>query len=119
MEIKDLNQHDQSVLVALYHKIILSDRQATPEELQHLDALVTELGEENYNTLVAQIDEKWGDSRTATEAFLLSVEKQEARDLIYGAILEVALEDGIDGGENELLEWLKENWYIKVEFLGE
>jgi len=118
MEIKDLNSNDQAVLVALFHKMVLSDRVATPEEMDHLDSIVEAIGEETYNDLSERVDELWGEG-PATKAFLLSVSSQEARELIYGTILEVAIEDGVDGPEGELLDWLQENWYIQVEFVEE
>ena len=106
MNIENLNDNDRLVLVALMEKIILADRKASREEMEHLVRLIDALGQDTYSLLMMQVEDNWGD-RPQTEAFLGSVTNQDARELIYETIFSVAVEDGLDPGEIELLDWLR------------
>ena len=54
--------------------------------------------------------------RQALRAFLASIERQEARELIYGTLIEAAITDTVEGRESELLEWLAKEWKIEVTY---
>ena len=47
--------------------------------------------------------------------FLRGVGRQDARELIFGTLLESAGEGALDGGETDLLDWLSKTWNIKIE----
>jgi hypothetical protein len=45
--------------------------------------------------------------------------RQDARELIYGQVLETAVENGVDALEAELLDWLAKTWGVRVQVLDE
>jgi hypothetical protein len=46
--------------------------------------------------------------------FLESIQRPEARDLIYGFFLTEAAGEALRGRESELVDWLAEVWKIDV-----
>jgi uncharacterized tellurite resistance protein B-like protein len=118
MEINSLSREELIVFVTLVEKIVMADRKASNEEIVHLDKIVSEIGEELYKEMIKEAEGKWA-SGEETKKFLKTVTNQESRDLIYGTILEIAIEDGLNTSEIELLTWLEENWEIKVEIIKE
>src|SRR5262249_37653589 len=53
------------------------------------------------------------------QAFLPSIVRQDARDLIYGTALDTAIEDSVDLFESQLLDWLAKLWNVRVELDGD
>ena len=115
MELEELNHDERLALVALLELVIASDREVAREELALIKRVMRELGADTYRALVAEADERFPND-DAAKAFLLTVERQEARELIYELALEAAMVHGILGHESELLTWLKRKWNILVRF---
>ena len=44
-----------------------------------------------------------------------TIGRQEARDLIFGTMLESAGEGALDSAETGLLDWLAQTWNVKIE----
>lgn len=114
MELKDLNNDEQQALLALLSGIIRADGQATESEAVEVAHVVDALGEKTYREQLAAAEERYGNPNDL-KAFLKTIERQEARNLIYGTLLETALGDTLAEGEIEILDWLREAWNIKVE----
>lgn len=117
MELRDLDREERIALVGLVEFIGESNPEVTDEESSRIDAIVAELGEETYRTLVAQADERLTDEDSLRE-LLQKVARQDARELIYGAALELAVGDTIRPSASALLDWLAEEWGIAVRFDG-
>jgi hypothetical protein len=49
----------------------------------------------------------------------LCIDRQEARELIYGRVLKAAVGDAVDALEAELLDWLAKTWQVRVQVLDE
>jgi hypothetical protein len=109
MELSELNQDEQIALAGL------ASGHVTPEEEGEIDAIVEAIGEEKYRAAVDAVDQRFGDEK-ALRAFLASIERQEARELIYGSLIEAAITDTVEGRESELLEWLAKEWKIEVTY---
>jgi hypothetical protein len=111
MELRDLN-HDQRLgLVALIEATVQADRRASEEEGDMLAEVIEELGDDAYRSIADEVDRRFG-SETALKGFLEKLDGEEARELIYGTVLEMAMSDVVSGHESPLLGWLATTWQL-------
>ena len=75
--------------------------------------VIDALGEEAYQKHMDTFEERFPDE-ASFQKFLKTITRQEARELIYGTILDGAAADAIEGGESELLSWLATAWDLEV-----
>jgi uncharacterized tellurite resistance protein B-like protein len=115
MELKELNDDERLALVALLEMVMASDATVTREELSQLKHVVRALGAAAYRAIAAEVDARFHDDDQA-KAFLLTITRQSARELIYETALEAAMVDVARGREAELLTWLAEQWKLPVRF---
>jgi hypothetical protein len=101
MEVTDLTHDERFALVALLELVVESV-----------------LGAEEYDRLADEANQRFTDE-DALKAFVLCVRRQDARELIYGQVLEAAVENGVDKLEAELLDWLAKTWGVRVQILDE
>ena len=118
MELRDLDLDEQLALLGLVQFIGESNHQVTEEESESIAEIVKALGAAHYRKIADEADDRFADE-AALRAFLKGVGRPEARELIYGAALEVALADTMAQGESELLEWLANAWDIEVSVADE
>ena len=118
MELRDLSHEERLALVALLEVVLESDRAVSDGEVADIDQVVGELGREEYERLVVEVDQRFP-TEDELKAFLPSITRQDARELIYGTVLDTAIEDAVDPRESELLEWLAALWNVRVQFEGE
>ena len=114
MEISELNQDERTALVGLMKLIVMSDGNVTEDELEHVETLVDAFGEGEYQRTLEAFEKRFTDEKSFRE-FLGKVGREEAREVIFGTVLEGAGEGGLDGTEADLLEWLSKAWNIKIE----
>jgi hypothetical protein len=114
MEISDMNQDERTALVGLMKLIVMSDGNVSEEELEHVETLVDAFGEGEYQRSLDAFEKRFLDE-ASFRAFLQKVGRQEARELIFGTVLEGAGEGALEGAEAELLDWLSSTWNIKIE----
>ena len=115
MELGELNEDERIALVALLEMVVASDRDVTLEDLTQIKHVIHTLGENAYRAAVTEADQRFTDD-DAARAFLLTIERQEARELIYETALEAAMADSIGPKESDLLTWLAERWNVPVRF---
>ena len=85
------------------------------EEVEDLRDIVEQLGEDTYQSLLTEVEERFS-SEDDVRRFLATISRQDARELIYGTIMEMALSDSIDCAESEVLAWLAHAWNVEVRF---
>ena len=117
MELRDLTHEERIALVGVIEMVLESDAMVSPEEQGVLGTIDEALGAGAYRRLADEIDRRFRDEE-AVRAFLPSIGRQEARDLIYATALEAAIPEAIDPHESKLLEWLATIWNVSVQ-LGE
>lgn len=117
MELRDLDHDEQLALLGLVQFIGESNHDVTDEESDSIAGIVKALGAAHYRKLAAEADERFADEE-ALRDFLADVGRPEAREIIYGQVLEIALGDTMQAGESDLLEWLAEEWGIDVQIEG-
>jgi hypothetical protein len=114
MELADLNQDERTALVGLMKLVVMSDGNVTEDELEHVEVLVDAFGEEGYQRTLEAFEKRFTDE-TSFRNFLRGVGREEAREVIFGTVLEGAGEGALDGNEADLLDWLSKAWNIKIE----
>jgi hypothetical protein len=115
MELSDLTHDERLALVTLVETVIASDAEVSEDEASHIARLAAVFGDENYRALAEEADERFEDE-AALKRFLTALLRPEARELIYGTVLDAALPDVIDRHESSLLGWLASEWGITVQF---
>jgi hypothetical protein len=118
MELRDLNQDERTALVGLMKLIVMSDGDVSEEELEHIEELVEAFGEGEYERTLDLFEKRFADE-DSFKAFLRTIGRQEARELIFGQILEGAGEGAVEGDEADLLDWLSKTWNVKIEIQDE
>ena len=98
--------------MALSRAVARADGAVTPLEGQAIAVMAAELGEATYRKLFAKAAESFRDE-AALKKFLASIERPEARALIYESVLAVAAADAISAEEESLMGWLQETWEIQ------
>jgi hypothetical protein len=117
MELRDLSHEERLALVALLEVVLESDRAVSDGEVADIDQVVGELGREEYERLVVEVDQRFP-TEDELKAFLPSITRQDARELIYGTVLDTAIEDAVDARESAMLDWLAALWNVRVEVQG-
>jgi hypothetical protein len=114
MELKDLNGDERTALVGLVRAVVMADSQVSDDELEEVEDIVDAFGEEGYQAALDAFEGRFADEE-AFRKFLGGIVRQDARELIYGTVLQGAAADAIEGGESELLSWLAEAWKIELQ----
>jgi formylmethanofuran:tetrahydromethanopterin formyltransferase len=112
MQLMDLLPEESLALVALSRAIARADGTITPLEGRAIAMMAAELGEATYRGLFAKAAASFADE-AALRGFLESIERPEARALIYETILALASADSISAEEEPLMAWLQEAWKIQ------
>jgi hypothetical protein len=113
MELKDLNGDERTALVGLMREVVLADSNLSDDEIDEVADIVGAFGEEGYQAALDAFEAQFSDEESFRR-FLAGIKRQEARELIYGTVLQGAAADAIEGGESELLSWLADVWKIEV-----
>ncbi len=117
MELADLNQDERVALVALIKSVALADRAVSDEEQDSLADVVDELGEDSYRAAMDTSDAKFA-SEADLKTFLHTITRQEAREIIYGTVFDLALSDSVASDESPLLDWVAKTWKVEATFEG-
>lgn len=112
MHLIDLSPEESLALVALSRAIARADGAITPLEGRAIAVIAAEIGEATYRKLFAKAAESFPDQATLKH-FLSSIERPEARSLVYESILALASADSISTEEEPLMLWLHETWKIE------
>ena len=112
MHLNDLLPDESLALVALTRAVARADGAVTQLEGEAIAIMAAELGEATYRRLFAKAAEAFPDEG-ALKTFLVSIERAEARALIYESVLAVAAADAISEEEEGLMGWLQEAWEIE------
>jgi Tellurite resistance protein TerB len=114
MDLPDLNQDERTALVGLMKLIVMSDGEVSEDELEHVETLVAAFGDDGYQRTLDAFEARFQDE-AGFKKFLQGIGRQDARDLIFGTVLEGAGEGALDHAETSLLDWLAQAWNVKIE----
>jgi hypothetical protein len=113
MELRDLNADERLALVGLVLDVLVSDGKVSDDERDEVAEIVEAFGEPGYRAAVDAFESRFPDEEQF-KGFLRGIERQEARELIYGTVLESASADAIAGHESAMLDWLAKAWGVEV-----
>jgi len=113
MELRDLNHEERLSLVALLEQVVESEGAVSEAEVAKIERVVAALGEDEYRRLVEEVDSRFTDE-ASLKKFLGGVGRQDARELIYGTVLETAAEHTVSTPESTVLDWLAELWDVHL-----
>lgn len=115
MELTELSDEQQIALVALLEAVANSDGLVSEGEEKEINQIAEIFGDDLYRSLLNEAERRFQDLDDL-KRFLVTIKDQEARELIYGVVLEEAvLEPSMEHRKAELLGWLAELWHIRVE----
>jgi hypothetical protein len=114
MELTDLNQGERTALIGLMKLVVLSDSDVSEDEHEHIEELVDAFGEGEYQRTLDAFETQFSGPAQFRD-FLMGISRQDARDLIFGTVLEAAGEGALEGREADLLDWLARVWNVKIE----
>jgi uncharacterized tellurite resistance protein B-like protein len=115
MDLPDLNHDQRLALVALIEATVQADRRASDQETDALADITAELGDAEYQRIAIEADGRFKGENDLRQ-FLAALPGQEARELIYGTVLDLAMADVVSGHESELLQWLAQTWQVEASF---
>ena len=125
-----LTEGELLALAGLLRVMVLADRQVDVHELDalervghkvartaHVDdpyrsAAPPAMGPDAFRSVFARASRELPDG-AAVRAAAQGVERQEAREILFTILLEVAASNGIVPEEQAVLDWLKEQWSIE------
>lgn len=113
MELTELNQNERLALVALIEATVQADHGVSQQEEEVLADIVDALGESAYREAVEASDRRFK-SEADLKAFLQGIQREDARGLIYGTLLDLAMADMVTGAESPLLAWLASTWNVEA-----
>jgi hypothetical protein len=110
VSIESLAEHEQLSLAVLIKVLVTSDGQVTQEEAVELSLVARLLDPEIFSRAESILLS----DRESFLDFLETVGRQEARDIIYDTLLQLAKADGIQVQETAFLDDVAEAWNIVV-----
>lgn len=113
MTVKELSHDEQLALVALTEVAIISDRTITDSEIEQVEVIADELGEEAFHRLADEAEQRFPD-RTSLKTFLQTITNPEARELIVGTVLSETLADTLPHEQAIFMDWLACEWNVPV-----
>lgn len=115
MKLRDLPHDQKLALVALLDLVTMDDGEVTEEEEAEIGHVAEELGEGVFRQLVDEAEETFENAEDL-KAFLETVTEEDAREVIYGTVIEEATaKASLSRTGSDLLEWLARSWHIDVE----
>ena len=112
MRVTDLDQDERLALVALMRGIVLADGDVSDGEATIMPKLAEEMGRAAYEEAWNAFGKRFPDEE-ALKKFLLTIQRQEARELIYATLTGLASVDGVSPTEHSHLKWLEGAWGVK------
>jgi len=112
MDLSQLSHDEMLALVGLLELIGESDPEVLDDEVDRINAVAEALGPDRYRAIADEVDRRFTDEGEF-KAFLSTITRPAARELIYGTTLEAAMGGAIDPRESRLLEWLGKEWLIE------
>jgi hypothetical protein len=108
MTLDDLSQPEQVVLLALVGLMARMDGSVSPEELELLEQIADEIGEQRFEA-ARDAASALADGAAILQAAKV-VERPEAREVIFELVYGIAMRDTIAESEAEMLNELAALW---------
>ncbi len=114
MQLQDLNHRQQLALVALLECFALSDNTISEGEAEEIKLVAEAFGDETFRALLDEVNAEFEDESDLQDFLEADILDQDARDLIFGLILDLTMSSPVVHPRIELLDWLRATWDIAV-----
>ncbi len=111
MRITDLSKVERVALIGWSKQIIRADKEFSDEEADELKKLATEMGSELFKEAVKEASDRLK-SLEDLKAIAAEVKSQEARELIFSVLYDLAVPGTIVAEEAKVLQWLAREWNV-------
>lgn len=115
MELEELNDNEVAALVALLRTVVMASGHVSSEEAESLESVIDAVGEDTYGRALPLVEGALADEATLRSFLVDKITRQDARDLIFGTVLEAAMVDTIEAHEAPLMSWLAKAWNIQIQ----
>ena len=119
LQLTDLTAEERVALVTLLELVAEADQYVTDDEAKAVNRVIKTLGRKAYEEAVAEADRRFQDPAERRRFLETAIARQEARELIFETVLEVALADAPVRAETEILDWLRRTWNITMRVVKE
>lgn len=104
----DMSEDERTAFAGLVRLMTRMDGVLSPEEVGAVSALAREIKAPDLWSLMNETSLL----ERAELVVLIDEIRPEMREWIYGVLTRIALSDGIDDAERELLSWLESRWNL-------
>jgi hypothetical protein len=115
MELNELNREERLALVGLMESVATADLRTSADEAEEVGEVAAAFGEDAYRACLDESERRFRDE-ASLQAFLQTIARQEARELIFGYAFDLAASDAVGRSETAILDWLALEWNIEVRF---
>jgi len=113
MTLTELAHEQRLALVPLVELYTMADGMVSDGEAAQINRIAEALGDTEYRELLDETEERFADVEML-KASLQTIQEKGARELIYGLVMEEVMSSPSTTHGPELLDWLKDEWGIKV-----
>ncbi len=113
MTLAELSDSERLALAGLIRLIVKADRNYSAGEADELAELADEIGADQFWAAMDRAASTFETSEQVRRS-AAEVSRMDAKELIYGALLDIARNDAMSRSENELLEWLANTWGLEI-----
>ena len=113
MKLSDMTEPERHALGSLVRVTVGVEGEYLPDEYAALDQAAEELGKEDFWELVERSGREQH-TEEIVKAQARAVERQEARETIYGVLFNLAAAGSIVREEGKLLDWLAGAWELEA-----
>jgi uncharacterized tellurite resistance protein B-like protein len=112
MEMDALTPEEDLALIGLLKAVIQADKQLSFEENEALKRVSAQMGPDRFHERVSEAKELFK-TLSDIKAHAQTIERPEARQLIFAHAKEMARQDGVIEEEEDILSWLAETWGVE------
>ena len=111
MRLSDLSKEERLALIGWAKLVIRADKEFTNEEAEELKKLAVEMGTGLFNEAVADAKAQLK-SVDDLKVLAEKITSQEARELIFSVLYDIAVPGTIVDSEARVLQWLAKTWNV-------
>lgn len=109
MEFNELTPEERLLLVGLLEMVVKADQALSEQEDRELKRIAALVGLDAFQAAIQEADARFTGPEEIKQ-LALSIQRPEARELIFTAIQELAVSDEVAVEEMQLVNWLADLW---------
>ena len=109
MEYNELTADERLLLVGLLEMVVKADQTFSEQEHHELKRVAALVGAEAFQAAIQEADTRFSGPEDIKQ-LALTIQRPEARALIFTAMQDLAVSDEVDLEEMKLVDWLADLW---------